>query len=247
MPIRGCQTKILIDEWDLSGQSNSVGITADVAVLDYVTFQNCYQQRVPGLPMSAIQHNGYFSGPGAGEMEEELHARLGSGNDVIVGVILGTSLAAPVGYCLRTAFGQQLRLNAPVAELLTVEGNWTGNTAEGLQRGLQVAFATAEDSTGAVGSGADFGAAGSAGGRAFLFLQDIEGTATDAEILIESDSASNFGTAATEGTFTVSAVGGYSVALSGTVGRYIRANINDLGGADSLTFLIVVCVEGVTQ
>lgn len=247
MPVRGCQTKILIDEWDLSGDSNSVNLTADVAVLDYVTFQNCFQQRLPGLPMSSIAHTGYFSGPGAGEMEEELHARLGSGNDVIVGIILGTALTAPVGYCLRTAFNQQLRLNAPVAELITVDGNWSGNTAEGLQRGLQVALATAEDSTGAVGSGADFGAAGSAGGRVFVFVQDIGGTATDAVIKLQSDSDSNFGTAADEATITFSAVGGYSAALSGTVNRYLRAYIDDLGGADDISFVMVACVAGVTQ
>ena len=121
-PVRGCQTKILIDEYDLSGQSNSVNIDASVAVLDYVTFQACYQQRTPGLPSSAIAHNGYFNGSGAGQLEEELHARLGSGNDVYVGVILGTELAIPVGYVLATAFGQQLKLDAPVDGLLTVQG-----------------------------------------------------------------------------------------------------------------------------
>lgn len=245
-PIRGCQTKILIDEWDLSGQSNSVNLTADVAVLDYVTFQNCFQQRIPGLPMSAIQHNGYFSGPGAGEMEEELHARLGSGNDVIVGVILGTSLAAPVGYVLPTSFGQQLRINAPVAELITVDGAWAGGSNNQLRRGLQLPLGTAVAATGAQ-TGIDFGAAGSAGGKAYLFVTGIAGSATNAAILIESASASNFSGAATEGTFTFSGVGAYEISLSGTIGRHIRANVSDLGGATSLTFLIVVCVEGVTM
>lgn len=246
MPIRGCQTKILIDEFDLSGQSNSVELAADVAVLDYVNFQECYQQRVPGLPMASIAHNGYFNGSGAGQLEEELYARLGSGNDVFVGVILGTSLTAPVGYVLPTSFGQQLKLNAPVNELLTINGNWAGGSANQLRRGLQLPLGTAVAATGAQ-TGIDFGAAGSTGGKAYLFVTGIAGSATNATIKVQSDSASNFATAADEGTFTFSAVGAYELSLSGTIGRHIRANVTSLGGATSLTFLMVVCVNGVTQ
>jgi len=77
-------------------------------------------------------------------------------------------------------------------------------------------------------------------------VQDIGGTATNAAIKVQSDSASNFSGVADEATFTFSAVGAYQATLSGTVGRYVRANVTSLGGADDLTFLMIVALAGVS-
>lgn len=244
MAVKAYQTKILLDQYDFSGQTNSVQIDCPVGVLEYQVLQNGHVQKLPSYPTPAIVHNGYYDGPAAGDMFDFFHDELGSANDITVGVILGTSLAIPVAYVLPTSFGQQLRIDVPVANLLTLSGNWPAGNDK-LYRGYQAGLGEAVDSTGAL-THIDFGAAGSAGGKAWLFVQDITGTATDAAIKVQSDSDSGFGTVADEGTFTFSAVGAYEVSLSGTVNRYVRANVTDLGGADDITFLMVVALSGIT-
>lgn len=244
MAVLGYNTKILIDQHDFSGQTNGVVLNTDTSIIEYQVLQNAGVLKIPNLVSPAIEHRGYYNGPDAGDIEAELHSRLGSANDVYVGLVFGTHLAAPVGYVLPQSFNQQLRIDTPIENLIAVNGNWPGGTSR-IYRGLQAALGTAEDATGAVG-GVDFGAGGVAGGIAFLFVQGITGTATDATIVVQSDSASDYSGVASEGTFTFSAVGAYQLALSGTVGRYVRANITSLGGADDITFLLIVALAGVT-
>lgn len=244
MAIPAWQTKILLDGYDFSGQTNGVTIDIPVGVLEYGVLQQGSMSKIPSYPMPSIAHNGFYDGPSSGQLFDYLDDKLGSANDVTVGVILGTSETIPVGYVLPTSFGQQLKVGGPYNGLITLNGNWPAGQDK-LYRGYQVALGAAVASTGAL-THIDFGAAGSAGGKAWLFVTDITETATDAEILVESDSDSGFGTVATEGTFTFSAEGVYEVSLSGTVNRYVRANVSDLGGADDISFLCVVALSGVT-
>lgn len=244
MAIPAWQSKILLDQYDFSGQTNGVSLDIPVGVLEYGVLQQGSMSKLPSYPTPSIVHNGFYDGPSAGQMFDYFHDKLGSDNDVTVGVILGTSEAIPVGYVLPSSWGQQLKIAAPHNQLITLNGNWPAGTSQ-LYRGYQVALGAAIDATGAL-THIDFASAGSAGGKAWLFVTGITGTATDAEILVESDSDSGFGTVATEGTFTFSAEGAYEVSLSGTVGRYVRANVSDLGGADDISFLLVVALDGVT-
>lgn len=244
MAIPAWQTKILLDGYDFSGLTNGVSIDIPVGMLEYGVLQQNSMSKIPSYPTPAIVHNGFYDGPNAGQMFDYFHDKLGSANDVTVGVILGTSLAIPVAYVLPTSFGQQLKIDAPYNQLLTLSGNWPAGTSP-LYRGYQVALGAAIDATGAL-THIDFGAAGSAGGRAWLFVTGITGAATDAAIKVQSDSDSGFGTVADEATFEFSAIGAYEVSLSGTVGRYVRANVTDLGGADDISFLLVAAISGVT-
>jgi len=77
-------------------------------------------------------------------------------------------------------------------------------------------------------------------------VQTITGGATDAIILLESDDNTDFTSAATEATFTFSAVGANEEALSGTIDRYIRLNCTDMGTADSFVVVCIACVSGIT-
>lgn len=244
MAIPAWQTKILLDGYDFSGQTNGVSVEVPVGVLEYGVLQQNAMSKIPSYPTPSIVHNGYYDGPNAGQMMDYFDDKLGSANDVTVGVILGTSLAIPIGYVLPTSFGQQLKVGGPYNGLITLNGNWPSGQDK-LYRGYQVALGAAIDATGALAH-IDFGAAGSAGGKAWLFVTGITGTATDAAVKVQSDSDSGFGTVADEGTFEFSAVGAYEVSLSGTVNRYVRANVTDLGGADDISFLLVVALSGVT-
>lgn len=243
MAIPAWQTKILLDGYDFSGQTNGVTIDIPVGVLEYGVLQQGSMSKIPSYPMPSVTHNGFYDGPSSGQLFDYLDDKLGSANDVTVGVILGTSETIPVGYVLPTSFGQQLKIAAPHNQLITLNGNWPAGQDK-LYRGYQVQYGTIS-ATGAQ-TGIDFGAAGSAGGKAWLFVQAISGTATNAAIKIQSDSDNAFGTAADEGTFTFSAVGAYEIALSGTVNRYVRLNCTSKGGATSFVILCVAALSGVT-
>lgn len=242
--VRGYQARILVDQWDFSGQSNGITVSSDVKALDYSVLQNAGQLRIPGLPTGMIEHNGYHSTPGAGQLEYELNARLGTSTDVVVAAVLGTSEPVPVAYVLPTSFNSQLKVKAPIAGLLEVSGAWPAKSSQML-RGVQV-FTGTISATGAQGAGIDMGAAGSAGGKFFLFISAISGTATNATVKLQSDSDPGFGTAADEGTATFSAVGAQTVTLSGTINRYLRLNCGTKGGATSFAVVGIACVDGVT-
>lgn len=126
--------------------------------------------------------------------------------------------------------------------LITLAGKWVASN--NFYAGLWINDNETVDATGAT-TEYDFGAATSNGGKAYLLVHSITGTATSATIDVESSATSGSGHAS-EGTFTFSAVGVYPLSLSGTVNRYIQANVTDLGGADDITISILVCLADIT-
>jgi hypothetical protein len=133
-------------------------------------------------------------------------------------------------------------MQAPAKSLMTLNGAWA--KGRGGSRGIRV-FSGSISGTGNATS-VDLGSAGSNGGKAYLFVQSITGSATNASFKVQS-STTEGGAYADEGTFTVSAVGGYEVTMSGTVNRWVRLNTSSMGGATGFTVVLVVCVSGVTQ
>jgi hypothetical protein len=175
-----------------------------------------------------------------------LYTYLGSTTGVHVATIYDTSGTIPFAYVQDMAFNQRLAINSQVGNLITVAGNWPTLKSSGarMYRGYQVGTGTVTG-TGAV-TGIDMGAAGTAGGKLFVFITSITGTATNASIKLQSDTNSDHSTTADEGTATFSAVGCQEVTLSGTVNRYQRMNVVGLGGATNFTFYAISCISGVT-
>jgi hypothetical protein len=242
--VRAYQTKILIDSLDLSGQTNGIVLNTETTVHEYAVLQNGGQLKLAGLPYGSIEHNGYHSSPAAGQLEYELNARLGSSSAIVVAAIFGTSLAIPIGYVLPTTFGQQLKVKAAIAGLIEVAGMWPAKS-DNLIRGYQVHYGVIS-ATGAT-STIDFAAAAAgAGSKAYLFVQAKTGTITNAAVTVQSSAASNFASPTDRGTFTFSGLGAFAIALTGTLGRYVRLNCTDLGGATDFTVLGVVCSFGNT-
>lgn len=240
--IKGTKAKLLVDEFDFSGDTAGFGVTIAIAEQESTGLQAEAMLYQPILPSMKIEHNGYIRAAGeAGDMEQELQARLGV-DGALVAALLGTDTAACPAYVLPSTFGQTMNIQAPAQGLLTLNGAW--GLGDGGHRGIRI-FEGALDATGAE-TAYDLGAAGSAGGVCYLFVQSITGTATDATVLVES-SATEGGTYAEEAEFEFSAVGGYAAAMSGTVNRWVRLNVDDLGGADAFTVVLIVCVKGVTE
>ncbi len=244
MPVASKNTAILFEQYALTGLSNSVQIGVNVGVLDTTPFGVDAMTSIPNLPASTIEHGGYFTTPDAGALERSIYDELGGAGDVVLAILLGTNVAACPAYVLPTAWGGQLTLSSAIATVLQVAGTWQAGATTVLRRGLRV-FSGTISATGETDS-VDLGAAGSAGGDAYLFVQAIAGTATGATVDVES-SATEGGVYASEGTFTFSAVGSVAIALTGTVNRWVRLNATSLGGATSFAVVGIVGVNGVTQ
>lgn len=240
--IKGTLARLLVDEFDFSGDTAGFTVDTTMGEAECTTLQATAAIYTALLPMMRIEHNGYLSSAGsAGDMEQELKARLGVGG-VYVAALLGTDVTACPAYVLDSTFGQTLNLQSPTTGLITINGAW--GAGGGGHRGIRI-FTGALSATGAQTS-VDLGAAGSNGGSAFLFVQSITGTATNAIIDVES-SATEGGTYVEEAEFTFSDVGGYAASMSGTVNRWLRLNVEDMGGATAFTVVLIVCVKGVTE
>jgi hypothetical protein len=240
MAIKARYTRILVDGADLSSQNNNVTVSVNTDNQDVTTFQATARAFLTMDPEGSIQHDGYFD---SAAMEAQLEDIIANNDAVYVGVGFGTGTNGYPIYVLKNSPAAGLTVNSAVGDVITVSGSWA--TGEGLQRAIEL-YTGAVAATGAL-TGRDLGAAGSAGGAVYVWVTSITGTATDAVITVESDSANTFATAALEATVTFSATGGYAAAMTGVIGRYVRVNVTDLGGATGFTFVCAVVVDGVTQ
>ncbi len=243
-PVRAKNARVIIDGYEVTGQTSGIVVDGQVGVLEWMVLQATAVEKEPNFATVVLTHNGYFFGPTAGYLYEELADRIETGTPTVVSAILGTQYPAPVAYVIPTSFAQQLRIDAPIANLMTVAGNWPVGT-ERAYRGY-VAYYGSISATGAK-TAIDLGAAGTAGGKAWLHLIGVTGSLSGAiGVRLESDTANTFGGAETlEATFTNAARGVQAQALSGNIGRYARIKTTGLGGATALQVAVIVAVKGV--
>lgn len=239
MTVAARHTKILIDQFDFSGVSNVASVETSLPALDITAFQADAIRQIPGLPSGMIAHGGYYTGPTAGEIEAEMQARQGDAGNAMVAVLFGTTVAACPAYIARSAWGQMLKFDMPREGVLTLNGEWPA--PGGLRRGLRLSDAVIV-ATGA-GAAVDLGVAGSAGGTLFLFVQATNGQNT----IVALEHSTNASTWTSKATGEIDAVGCVVVAISGTVNRYVRVNVTNLGTATSVQFIAILAVTDVTE
>lgn len=242
MASRGTYAKILIDEFNFSCDTNSLTVSGSVPALDSTALCDLANTFAIGTPTGMIEHGGFNSGSAAGTIHDEIYDRITAGDaTVYVAALFLTDTAACPGYVCQTSWANQLTIGMPIDGLMTLAGSW--NASGGLVRGLRIVDA-ALSATGA-GTAYDMGLAGTVGGQAFLFVSAIGGTATGATVDVES-SATQGGTYASEGQFTINAVGVQKIIMTGTVNRWLRISVTSLGGASSITAIAIAGVKNVT-
>lgn len=229
----GTRMAVWVDEYDFSSAISEVDVQMEVPEAERTSLASAAQEFRPLLPKLSVTQNGYFEGVLPDGFEAELRSRFGVGGAVVTVLTdrLDTDCAA---YVLPDASNFEMAFATPVGGLITLNGKW--GTSENARRGRRVfdgTFDAVED-----GATVDFGAGVTDGGYAFLHVASITGTATNATIEVES-SADNV-SFVSEGVFTVSAVDGYVLALSGAVSRYIRLACTSVGGATAIRCMGVV-------
>ena len=242
MATKATWTRMLVNQWDFSGVSNSLETSVNVVREDVTTFQSTAKQFVAIGPEGSIAQQGYVTAGNANTFEYELTDAINDTDALYVAALYGTDVAKCAAYVARATNADGMSIKAASDKVLTLSGSW--GEGVGIARGLRM-FSGTISATGGQ-TYIDMGAAGGAGGLAWLFIQAITGTATNATITVQSDDNTGFATPATEGTFTFSAVGGQEIALSGAVDRYVRLNATSLGGATNYTVVGVIALSGIT-
>ncbi|GIK73806.1 MAG: hypothetical protein BroJett021_27940 [Chloroflexota bacterium] len=234
--MKGTEMRVWVDQFDFSSATSQVDVTFEVGEAERTSLASGAQEFVPLLPKCTVAQNGYFEGVLTNGFEAEMRTRFGAGQAVLT-VVTQESDANCVCYVLPEATDYNMVFGAPVAGLVTLNGQW--GTAAGAVRGLRVFDGTFD----ALEEGAvvDFGVGSTTGGQAFLHVAAITGTAVNA--LIRVQSSANQVDWADEGTFTLSTVGGYRLTLTGTVGRYVRLACANLGGATAIRCMGVVSLS----
>jgi len=242
MAVKGTLARLLVDQWDFSCETSGIDVTLSMNTEDITSLCDGAAVDAPTLAGVKIVHNGYIASLGvAGSIEQELYNRMGV-MGCYVAALFGTDVPDCPAYVLDNTFGANMEILAPAKGVLTLNGAW--GEGDGGHRGKRAydANATATGTQTAI----DLGAAGTAGGEAFLFVQAITGTATNASITVQHSTTSG-GTYTTLGTFTVSAKGSYEADFAGAVNQFVRLNVVSLGGATGLDMVAIVCVHGVTE
>lgn len=241
MPVQAWKTRILIDQFDFSGETSGGSLALTVRPIDAPALQQPSMLYVPGAQNGKLEFGGYWNGGAAGRLDDELYRRLGSQLPCIVITMLDTSALGNPAYVLRSTWNQQINIEWPAAGLLTAQATFEDVAARGL--------VVAHQSFTAVGLGPliDFGAAGTAGAWAVLVVRAVEGSASNAAFVVRASNTTDFATPISLISFApVAGVGAQMAAAAGDVRRYLRLWCSDMGGATKLTVTAVVGVAGVT-
>jgi hypothetical protein len=236
MPVQAYKTRILIDQFDFSGETSGGSLAFTVPPIDAPALQQAAKLAIPGNQSAKLEFSGYWNGGAAELLDNELYARLGTSTPCIVATCLDTSAVGNPAYVLRSTWGQQLKVDWPVAELLTASAAFEDAAVRGVVLAHQTFSATG------AGSVIDLGAA-VGGGWAVLVVRAIVGAATNASFLVQHAPTFAFSAPVTFGTFgAVSAAGAQAITLADPKRRYVRLNCADLGGATSIAVTAIVGV-----
>lgn len=231
--MKGTELGVWVDEFNFSSATSEIELTFTVGEGELTNLDSTAQEFAALLVKADLKQNGYYRGADPNGFAAELQDRFGA-EGALVTVLTQKSDPDCVAYVLPNASDYDMTFAAPVVGIVTLNGRW--GTAAGARRGLRVYDGTL--SAVAAQTAVDFGAGSTTGGKAYLHVAAITGTAVGATIKVQS--APDGSTWADEGTFTVSAVGGYTLDLSGTIGKDIRLNCTSLGGATGIRCMAVV-------
>jgi hypothetical protein len=227
--LAGDHVQVLVDGYELTGDSNRVSIPDQRDMYDVAAFGDAVHKFIPGRRSVVLEHSGYMNA----DVAQSHPALKGSNISGSVSVMLGQNATPVVGdpvYSLPIRQGKYSVVPAignfvPFSALFANRGELGG---WGVALAVPVTFTNSTN-----GSAVNNGAATTQGGAAFLHV--LTATATDRyTIVVEGSATGAFGGEQTTlATFTLdgSAIGSEFLTLSGTVHQYIRWKATRSSGA----------------
>jgi len=237
----GDHVKVLVDGYQLTGDSNRVTVDEKRQMHDMSAFEDVVHNFISGRRQSNLEHAGYFN-PAAAASHPVLKDMALSG---VVSVFLGLN-AMPVGgnpaYSLSVLQGHyktmpEINKGVPFIAKFANRGQLGGwGTILGAPQ-------NAVFTNTANGSAVDNGAQTTNGGAAYLHVLDTSGTDTYT-IIVEGSTTVGFASPTTLATFTLNGtqLGSERVAIAGTIPQYTRWKATHTAGSagDSTTIAVVL-------
>jgi len=239
--LAGDHVQVLVDGYELTGDSNNISISDQRKMLDVTAFADAVHKFIPGKRQASLDHSGYMNAASAGS-----HPVLkGVDVDGVVSVLVGdntTPAEGDIAYSLSVRQGKyspQPAVGAfiPFSAMFATKGelgSW------GVALAVPVTFTNSAN-----GGSVDNGAATSNGGAAFLHILQAAASDTYAIIVEGSTTGSFGGEETTLATFTLdaSSLGSERAAISGTIPRYTRWKATRTGSAGDTVELAVNLVR----
>ena len=227
MALAGDHVQVLVGGYELTGDTNKIGIDDSRKLLDTTSFGMASERYIAGQRSMMLAHNGYLNP----ETSASHPVMQGVAVDGVVSVLIGQNAEPVIGdpvYNLLT-IQQMYESNAEVGQVIPFSAKFANRGALG---GWGVALAipvTITNST--TGSNVDNSGASSAGGAVFLHI--LNATSTDTYALTVEGSADGSTGWTQIATFTLdgSELGSERVAITGAVPRYMRYKATRTGSA----------------
>ena len=230
----GKDTRLYVNATDLSGYASAATPSIGADVHDSTNFGSSgWHESDGGLKMAAIGVE-TFHDPEAAAEDPILAALVGTDAAVVTAIFDGGDAIGDWGWLIGAASLENYETTANVADLLKKRGQFRGSGSGGRCVLLHVLGAE----TASVNSNSHDGAASSANGaRGNLHVtSEVGGGTWTVKVQHSADDA----VWADLITFTnVTAAGAESVAVTGTVNRYLRCSLTKSGGT-SITFALAV-------
>ena len=241
MALAGDHVRVLVDGYELTGDSNRVTVDAKRDLPEQTVFLDRVHNFLPGQRVSNVEHVGFLNAAVA-RSHPVLRANTLEG---IFAVLLGQNADPVVGdpvYMLDGLQGGYSTLPevAKVIPFTAKFANRGGRGGWGVALAVPMTFTNSSN-----GSSVDNSAASSNGGAAFLHILQAAASDTYA-ITVEGSTTGAFGgEESTLATFTLdaSALGSERIAIAGSVPRYTRWKAVRTGSAGNTVEIAVHLVR----
>jgi hypothetical protein len=225
----------LQDGVDLTGLTNTIGLTVEADELDATTFGgDGWRERLGGLKSGTVEASGFID---LATVDALLFN--GAGGTAVISVS-PTGVDGSDGYLMAaTRFGYQHTAN--IGELAAWTGTASSRDQVGVVKGTVLHPVTARNSSGS-GVGRQLGAVGA--DERLSGVLHVLAVSGDLDVIVQSDDNDDFTSPVTRLTFaTASAVGGQLTQLSGPVADdWFRVGFT-LSGGGSATFAVTVGIS----
>jgi hypothetical protein len=245
--IHGKDTKVYVDEFDLSGYVTSADFAMTNDTSEITAFGASAKAFLVGLQDGTLSLSGLWSADTDGS-DEELQAILGSATTPIVTVGIG---GAGVGNAalLVKAHETAYTSSVPVADVVTFNADFqastdgTTNVTSALRTGKQLLTGLSSNILDfpMTLAGVDNAASSANGGIGIIHVPTNTMSGGTTTYKIQHDTASNFASAADLITFTAVAASTATSqlsAVSGTINRYVRCTATSAASSGNITAMV---------
>lgn len=231
----GKNTALYYNGANLTSYFNEASVSQDIETAETTVFGQDAKTYITGLKDGTVSASGMFDGT-EGAVDSVLSSVIGATNADIVTLAPDGAVAGRRSYSLK-ARETSYEISSPVGDVVSVSLEVQADG--GVGRGIILA-ANSSVSTSGQESAQDEAAATANGATAFLHVTaNSRNGATVFKVEHSTDNVS-FVDLATFSSVSASAIGGQSVAVTGSVYRYVRANYAPGGSSGSVTYTMAL-------